>query len=291
MSTTNDGHNERDPETDATDVGETPAGGVQNAKDAERERLREFLAGAPDDLKPWATGQLAAMDAPAAKTAARPTVPPAWKPPSRRKRSAVLPLAAIALVGGVIWTVYTLNDKSAAMPAGHPSVSAMPSNQAQPTAAPLDEAKVAQLKQKVAANPKDVESLKALAMEYFRASQFQAASQWQQKVVDLKPKDLDERLILGVTQFNQQKYDEAEATWLAAAKLDPKSADPWYNLGFLYMSKEPVDTEKVRDAWTRVVDLAPGSEIAKTVESHLSSLEGTAAPSPKATPTPTPSKK
>ena len=114
--------------------------------------------------------------------------------------------------------------------------------------------------------------------------QFADAATWQAKVVELKPTDVDSRLILGVAYFDDNQFDNAKAQWLKAAELDPTSPDPHYNLGFLYLSLDPPDPAAAEAAWRRVIALAPGSEIADTVESHIQSLD--ASPSP----TPTPSK-
>lgn len=211
--------------------------------------------------------------------------PAASAPQTPRRPRALLPLLAAAVVLGVVWSVYTLNDTSAALPANHPTATANPTAVASATsAAPLDEAKIAALKAKVAADPTDVVSLRAIAEEYFRVSQFGDAATWQAKVVELKPTDVDSRLILGVAYFDDNQFDNAKAQWLKAAELDPTSPDPHYNLGFLYLSLDPPDPAAAEAAWRKVIALAPGSEIADTVESHIQSLD--ASPSP----TPTPSK-
>lgn len=290
---------------------------------AARERLATFLDSAPEDLSEWAQAQLAEADALLADLPGNPAASSGTRPPKRadddgtyvdvaaldadtpsdpratqagarpaasasqptRRPRALLPLLGAAVALGMMWSVYTLNDTSAALPANHPTATANPTAVASATsAAPLDEAKIAALKAKVAADPTDVVSLRAIAEEYFRVSQFADAATWQAKVVELKPTDVDSRLILGVAYFDDNQFDNAKAQWLKAAELDPTSPDPHYNLGFLYLSLDPPDPAAAEAAWRRVIALAPGSEIADTVESHIQSLD--ASPSP----TPTPSK-
>lgn len=60
--------------------------------------------------------------------------------------------------------------------------------------------------------------------------------------------------------------------------LDPKDPGPWYNLGFLYLSLDPPADQKAEDAWRRVVELAPGSDMATTVSEHLDRLDSMPAP-------------
>lgn len=199
-----------------------------------------------------------------------------------------------ALIGGVI-AVWRLGDPSTAMPSDHPDISSMT---AAPAASPepLDEALVGELKAKVEANPADAESLRAIAAEYFRVGQFAESATWQAKVVDLDSANVDNRLILGVALYSDNKFTEAEEQWLTAAELDPASPDPWYNLGFLYLSLDPPADDKAEAAWRKVIELAPGSDIANTVASHLDRLDtpvpgaSASAPAPAASATPTPTK-
>jgi len=197
--------------------------------------------------------------------------------PSRPRRTSPLRLlAAGALVLGMAWAVYTLGDTSG-LPEGHPSVS----ESTAAVQATLDEAKVAQLTARIQADPSDAASLRALAEEYFRVGRYADSATWQAKIVAQKPDDVDARLILGVAYFNDGQLDAAEEHWTKAADLAPTSPDPWYNLGFLFLSRNPPDCGRVESAWRKVIELAPDSDIARTAQNHLDRL---------ASPSPTPTK-
>lgn len=201
---------------------------------------------------------------------------PAGRPSRPRRKSPLRLLAAGALVLGMAWAVYTLGDTSG-LPEGHPSVS----ESTAAVQATLDEAKVAELTARIEGDPGDAASLRALAEEYFRVGRYAESATWQAKIVAQKPDDVDARLILGVAYFNDGQLDAAEEHWTKAADLAPTSPDPWYNLGFLFLSRNPPDYGRVESAWRKVIELAPDSDIARTAQNHLERL---------ASPSPTPTK-
>ncbi len=107
-----------------------------------------------------------------------------------------------------------------------------------------------------------------------------------EQILSTDPSDVDARLELGVLYFNQARVAEAEEQWLEVTQLDPQNLEAWYNLGFVYLSASPADMEGARNAWERVVEIAPDSDLAKTVQMHL---EGVETPSPETTGSDTPS--
>lgn len=193
------------------------------------------------------------------------------------RRKATLLLIGAALGLGLFLSVYQMGTPSATLPANHPPVNAAA---AAPTPVPLNEPLVAELTAKAKANPSDALVLRGLAEEYFRVGDFKTSATWQAKVVELNPGDKDNRLILGVTYYNDAQYGPAEQQWLAAAELDPKDPGPWYNLGFLYLSLDPPQDQKAEAAWQRVVELAPQSDMAKTVSEHLDRMNSAPVTSP-----------
>jgi len=197
---------------------------------------------------------------------------------SRGLRFAGLGALTVGLVMGVyVSGLGTSPAASTAMPAGHPAVTASPTPTASPT---VDEAQAAALRAKIAADPADAASLKALADLYAAAGQWADAAAWQGRVVALDQADTDSRLILGVYQFNDSDLAGAEKQWLEVVRLDPEKVEAYYDLGFLYLAKDPPETDKTEQAWQRVINIAPDSAVAQTVASHLSALaSSTAAPS------------
>ncbi|GAA1398957.1 tetratricopeptide repeat protein [Luteococcus peritonei] len=276
----------------------------------ELERLEAFLAGAPEELKPWAEQQLArARKAAAAQGAATEADPEAEavaedfdllgldddeavtptgstkaRPVAvRTQRKGLKPLMLAGLSALVVFGGYTIyaqgknpdaTTPNAANPASAASVQVS-------TPKPVDPQMVASLEKKVKDNPKDTLSMKALGEIYSQAAQYDKAATWQERITTVDPKDVDAFLALGVAQFNQANLDEAEKAWTQATKLAPKRATIWYNLGFLYLSKNQIS--KAQDAWQKVVEIDPDSDLAKTVSSHLKAM-ASAKPSASGTP-------
>ena len=69
-------------------------------------------------------------------------------------------------------------------------------------------------------------------------------------------------------------------------ELDPGVAEPWYNLGFLYMARTPPDAGRATECWNKVIEIAPDSDLAAGVRTHLSRI-ATASPTAAVTATPT----
>lgn len=90
--------------------------------------------------------------------------------------------------------------------------------------------------------------------------------------VAANPKDVDARLELGVQYFNMRLIEQAREQWDAVIAVDEANVTAWYNLGFYYLSSDPVDMDAARAAWQRVIELDPGSEMATTVSMHLEGL-------------------
>jgi tetratricopeptide (TPR) repeat protein len=184
------------------------------------------------------------------------------------RRLAVIGLIALGAVGIAV-TGYN---------AGAPPTSAAGGGTTNASPSPgLDQAKVAALMTKIQANPKDTESLFGLADEYFAANDFATAEIWLTKLLAIDPKDVRALVALGAAKFNEGDVPTAEAKWNAAIAIDPTSVEAHYDLGFLYFSAQPQDIAGVRREWGKVIELAPGTDLAKTVQAHLDSL---ASPAP-----------
>ena len=105
------------------------------------------------------------------------------------------------------------------------------------------------------------------------------AAEWEGKVVALEPKNVTALLGLGAATFNQGNAIEAEKHWQAVLDIDPYNLEAHYDLGFMYFSQNPPDIERTTIEWNSVIEIAPDSEIAKTVATHLDTLQTWAASS------------
>ncbi len=240
------------------------------AVQATRDRLTAFLADAPPELRTWAAQQVAAAEAACALLLQE--EPARALPAGRGAR--VSPVLVLLLILGVVSGVYFLGDST-------PSAQTSPTATA--TAPTLDEARVATLEDRVAADPEDVAAMRELGELHYAVGDFTTAASWQRRILEVDPEDVDAHLALGVASFNTGDLETAETHWKRAAELDPGDAAVHYNLGFLYMSMDPPRIDDVRSEWTRVIELAPGTDLAATAAAHLGRLDDVA-PSPEATP-------
>ena len=280
---------------------ETPASSPAQPDAGE---LARFLASAPVGLKAWADEQLAALDiAPetdpadgdavgveefaddfdeipnnatgeSGQDAEQPAGSPAARArPSkpRAKNSAVggkinLVLVALLVAAIVIIVQQTgITNRESASSQG--AASGMPSGMS--TFAQIDQARVDELKAQIDADPSDAAARQQLAELYLDAALYQDAIEQLDQVLQITPDDLDALLAIGVAEFNLSQDEQAEQHWLRATQVAPAQAEPWYNLGFLYMAQTPPDYEKVEQAWGRVIELDPDSELAATARAHL----------------------
>jgi tetratricopeptide (TPR) repeat protein len=94
------------------------------------------------------------------------------------------------------------------------------------------------------------------------------------------PNDANAHLELGMLKFDAGEYGVAKEHFLTVTELDPTEVQAWYNLGFVYLSASPSDPVKAQEAWDKVIELDPDSELAEVIETHLSGLLGAATPTP-----------
>jgi tetratricopeptide (TPR) repeat protein len=124
-----------------------------------------------------------------------------------------------------------------------------------------------------------------LGDEYYKVGDFGTAADWFAKVTGVEPDGVRGFLALGAANFNAGDLGAAETAWKRAAEIDDTNVEAHYDLGFLYLNRQPADMDAVKLHWTRVVELAPDSDVAKTVKAHLDAFAGMS-PAPGATTAP-----
>ena len=300
-----------------------------NTQDLERahDELLEFLELAPHELRGWADRQVAIADEayvllsdPTRSLAGVPHEPlpalaaaaiatrsaatrndavtreagsgasgPAMPVPSLGRggrsqvRRVLVAAAGVVAVLTVVFAVYATGAPAV------PGVSGTPVPEASGVAQ-VDTAQVGALMQNIQADPTDVVSLQALADTYFQAGDYAMAAEWERKVIELDPKNVTALLGLGAATFNLGNAIEAEEHWRTVLDIDPYNLEAHYDLGFLYFSQNPPDIERTTIEWNSVIEIAPESEIARTVAAHLDTLQTWAASSvPAASPAASPS--
>ncbi len=164
-------------------------------------------------------------------------------------------------------------------------------SEASPSAAPssgFDEAQVAALMARVQSDPNDTEALMALGDAFFAAGEYDVAGNWLAKLVAIEPSNARALLALGAADYNAGNLSEAEQTWLKVVALDPENVEAHYDLGWVYLQQEPSELAAVQREWEKVLELAPGTEVAQRVQEHLDAL-ASSTPDPSASTAASPS--
>ena len=243
-------------------IGLPPGASAEDAERAHRE-LVSFLEGAPEGVRRWAREEIAAADqayaAPSDPAGAR-----APRRPSPLRRIAVGTLA-LAAAAGVVIGVYHLGGASKASSAEAGTAEAQKLTRG-------EEASVAGLMKELAANPNNAAVLVALGDIYFKAHDYNTAGGWMKRVVAVAPGNTTARLALGAAEFNLGDVADAQREWLRVIAADRKNVEAYYDLGFLYVSKVPPDMADAKKMWEKVIALAPNSNEAKTIATHLKGL-------------------
>ncbi len=282
-----------------------PAGASSQDVDTAHDELVQFLEGAPSSLSAWADREIAVADeayallsdpttdlaavaasmpldvipTPAAATDAEPVAMTRAAVAAPRRSRLASPVTRVAIAAAAIVGVVAI--AYVGYNAGAPSVPGFTGTPAPEASAgaQIDQARVAELMKKISADPKDVTSLQALGDIYYQVGDYETAGGWMEKILAVDPKNLTARLALGAALFNLGKPDDAEKQWRQVLEIDPDNLEAHYDLGFMYLSRNPPDTANVKAEWSRVIEIAPDSDVAKTVATHLQSLEGSPAPS------------
>lgn len=158
------------------------------------------------------------------------------------------------------------------MPSGHPSIDPSMAASMGEQVPKLDTEREATLKKQIESNPSDIDSRMQLAGMYFESAMYEESATMLQQILDKDANNIDAILNLGAVKYKQGRFDEAEQLLLKSAELNPSMPQPWYDLGFVYMSRTPADTAKATEAWNKVIELDPESEMAAEVKGHLSRI-------------------
>lgn len=268
--------------TPGTGEDSCPTPGTGEDIDTARREHRElvsFLEGAPESARRWAEHEIAAADdalaalshtengssdtengSSARRSARRPS---ARRPSPRRIAIGTL---ALAVTAGIVVGVYHIGG-------GQGKAKSQEGGAAESQALnPAQEAHVSRLMDQLAANPKNVATLIALGDIYFEAHNYNTAGGWMKRAVAVAPGNLRARMALGAAEFNIGDVADAQKDWLRVVAADPKDVEVYYDLGFVYVSREPPDMTDARKVWDKVIALAPNSSEAKTVAMHIKGL-------------------
>lgn len=246
-------------------IGVPPQASAEDVERAHAE-LVIFLQGAPPSVRGWAREELAAVDDAYAMLRA-PTRAGKRRHRDRRplRRLSIWALALVA-VAGVVVGVYETGATHTKTASGDTATEGHGLNAAQ-------KARVTELMQTLSADPHDARTLIALGDIFFEAHEYSNASTFMKQALAAEPHNLTARTALGAAEFNAGDAVDAQQAWRQVVAADPKAAEAYYDLGFLYLSREPPDTKEAKNMWEHVLKLEPHSSVAKTIETHLKGME------------------
>jgi cytochrome c-type biogenesis protein CcmH/NrfG len=177
---------------------------------------------------------------------------------------------AVGLVVG-IFIGYQAGSSNPAAGAGAGAFApGMPGGAPPPSPAPGDnfQARIVQMQQVVARDPKNVEAWIQLGNDYFDTRQPQKAIDAYARALELRPNNANVLTDQGVMYRDVGEFQKAISNFQKASQADPKHVQSLYNLGVVYLNdlRQP---KKAIEAWNRVIQIAPQSEQAQQARTGI----------------------
>jgi tetratricopeptide (TPR) repeat protein len=172
------------------------------------------------------------------------------------------------------WIIGSQQGAAPRTPAAAPPAAEQqrPSGQNQQSAARLDEARAATLKQAVDRDPRDVRSRIELANLYYDAERFDDAARWYEEALTLEPKNVSASTDLGISYYYMNQPDRALAQFERSLAIDPTHTKTLLNVGIVRAYGKD-DLEGAVKAWQRVVELVPDSPEGKVARQALDTIK------------------
>lgn len=128
---------------------------------------------------------------------------------------------------------------------------------------------VRDLEAKLAESPNDVDLLIELGALYFELQVYPRAADLFSAVLDINPDDAGVRSDLASSFLYQGMIRLARNEYRAAIETDPELADAYFNLGISYSHSSPQDIDAAIEAWQRVIELEPESDLALAAQGFI----------------------
>jgi len=135
-------------------------------------------------------------------------------------------------------------------------------------------ARIAELEQLVAKDPKNLQAWITLGNDYFDAQQAQKSVQAYNKALELDPKNVNVLTDQGVMFRALGFYDRALANFEKANKLDPKHLQSLFNTGIVY-AVDLKQTDKAKVAFEALLQKDQTSDLARQAREMLQQLSTT----------------
>ncbi len=140
-----------------------------------------------------------------------------------------------------------------------------------PSAPPLDERRVAALRDEALKNTSSPAPRVQLGNLYFDAEQYAEAARWYEEALKLDPKDPNVSTDLGIAYYYQNQPDRALQQFEQSLKIDPAHSKTLLNVGVV-LAWGKQDLDGAARAWERVIAVAPDSEEAKRAKQGLEGI-------------------
>jgi len=180
-----------------------------------------------------------------------------------------------SLFGLIIGWVLGTQQAGRSVPVAAPVAQAAPAQQAaaSPQPAPIDPAKVKELEDAAAKNPKDTESRVLLGNIFFDAEQYPQSITWYEQALAIKPGDPNVSTDLGVAYYYTNQPDRALKQFDHSLSIDPKHVKTLLNVGIVRAFGKQ-DLAGASQAWQQVVDLAPTTPEGMAAKKGLEGIKG-----------------
>jgi tetratricopeptide (TPR) repeat protein len=184
------------------------------------------------------------------------------------------------LVGWIIGSQQNPAPRPAPAPAAAESSARAPK---QETAAPLDEARAANLKQAAARDPKDSRVRIELGNLYFDSEHFSEAARWYEEALQLDPRNVSTSTDLGISYYYMNQADRALSQFERSLAIDPRHTKTLLNVGIVRAYGKD-DLAGAVKAWERVVEIGPDSPEGRVARQALEAVRNAHPNVPGATP-------
>ena len=130
--------------------------------------------------------------------------------------------------------------------------------------------KLEELNERIENNPADFHAFLELGSMYGMIGRFEEASEYYESYIELQPDDGRIRIVLAEMYANSGSLGKAISHLEEASRIDPEDEFALYNLGIIFASKG--DTLSAKDAWQKLVDKNPTTELGISAGQNLMRL-------------------
>lgn len=175
---------------------------------------------------------------------------------------------------------------SPSAPPAHPPRTAPPATppHTAPAAAPFMQ-RLAEYKERLEKNPKDIEAMIFLANANFDIQRFEKAKEFYLRALEVDPHNNYVRTDLASSYRNLGDTDTALQELNKVLKSDPNHEVALYNLGVILLNDKE-DRQKAAAAWERLVQIKPNDPLAAELKEKIKELRAPVAKKSEKTRTP-----